>query len=150
MFAGIDYEINLSKPAGERIENIMFKGTPLKDDQVLKLAVNNYRYSSAIKAEHISENNHYWESSGSIRDLIVDYISKNSPISPVITENWKITGIDLSTNDPRRAEIISYINEGYLESPYYESYNLADYDKLIETAKANKAAGIKFESSHEN
>ena len=150
MFAGIDYEINLSKPAGERIENIMFKGTPLKDDQVLKLAVNNYRYSSTIKAEHISENKHYWESSGSIRDQIVDYISKNSPISPAITENWKITGVNLSTDDPRRTEIISYINEGYLESPYNESYNLADYNKLIETAKANKAAGIKFESSHEH
>lgn len=35
MFAGVDYEINLSKPAGERIENVMFKGEELRDDQVL-------------------------------------------------------------------------------------------------------------------
>ena len=28
MFAGVDYEINLSKPAGKRIENVMFKGEP--------------------------------------------------------------------------------------------------------------------------
>ena len=54
MFAGVEYEIDLSKPKGERIQNVMFKGEPLQDDQTLTLAVNNYRYSSALKAQNIS------------------------------------------------------------------------------------------------
>ena len=51
MFQGVDYEIDLSQPKGQRIKNVMFKGAPLADDQVLTLAVNNYRYSSALKSQ---------------------------------------------------------------------------------------------------
>ena len=51
------------------------------------------------------------------------------------------TGIDLSENDPRRAEIIGYINEGLLPTPYDKSYNLADYGKLVAEAEANRKAG---------
>ncbi|MBQ1490870.1 MAG: 5'-nucleotidase C-terminal domain-containing protein [Blautia sp.] len=141
MFAGVDYEINLSKPKGERIENVMFKGEPLQDDQILKLAVNNYRYSSAIKSQNLAEGNHTWESSNSIRDMIVDYFAENSPVEPTVDENWHITGVDLSEDDPRREEIIGYINEGLLATPYNESYNLENYDALVAEAEANKEAG---------
>ena len=149
MFAGVDYEINLSRPKGERIENVMFKGEPLRDDQVLKLAVNNYRYTSMLKGQDIAENNYDWESSNSIRDMIVEYFAKNSPIEPTVDNNWHITGVDLSEDDPRRDEIISYINEGLLPTPYDESYNLEDYDRLVAEAKENKAAGITVEE-HES
>lgn len=141
MFAGVDYEINLSKPKGERIENVMFKGEPLEDDQILKLAVNNYRYSSGIKAQNLAEGKRDWESSNSIRDMIVEYFAENSPVEPEVDHNWKITGVDLSEDDPRRAELIGYINEGLLPTPYDESYNLADYDALVAEAQANEAAG---------
>ncbi len=135
MFAGVNYEINLSKPAGERIENVTFKGEPLKDDQILKLAVNNYRYSSGIKAQKLAEGKRDWESSNSIRDMIVDYFAKNSPVTPTVDHNWKITGVDLGKDDARRAELIGYINAGLLATPYNAAYNLADYDKLVAEAK---------------
>ena len=149
MFEGVDYEINLSKPKGERIENVMFKGEPLKDDEVLKLAVNNYRYSSAIRAQNLAEGKRDWESSNSIRDMIVEYFAENSPVEPVVTNNWRITGVDLSEDDPRRAEIIGYINEGLLPTPYDKSYNLADYDALVAEAEANRTAGETVEQ-HES
>ena len=53
MFAGVDYEIDLSKPAGQRIVNVMYK-EPRYEMMKLTLAVNNYRYSSALKAENLS------------------------------------------------------------------------------------------------
>jgi 2',3'-cyclic-nucleotide 2'-phosphodiesterase/3'-nucleotidase len=144
MFAGVDYEVNLSMPQGRRIENVTFKGEPLRDDQVLKLAVNNYRYSSCIKTEGIAEGNRDWESSGSIRDMIVEYFAENSPVAPETDNNWRITGVDLSTEDPRRAEIIGYINAGLLQTPYDRSYNLADYDALAAEAEANRKEGKTF------
>ena len=145
MFAGVDYEINLSKPKGERIENVMFRGEPLKDDQALKLAINNFRYSSGIKTKNLAEGKRDWESSGSIRDMIVEYFAEHSPVAPTVDDNWRITGVDLSKDDPRRAEIIGYINEGLLPTPYDKSYNLADYDALVAQAEANRAAGITVE-----
>lgn len=135
MFAGVDYEIDISKPEGERIQNVMFKGEPLKDDQILKLCVSNFRYSAALKPNKLVSGKVDWESSGSIRDMIVDYFRQNSPVDPEIYNNWRITGADLSVNDPRRDEIIDHINDGSLPSPVNSSYNLKDYDSLI--AEAN-------------
>ncbi|MBO4914707.1 MAG: 5'-nucleotidase C-terminal domain-containing protein, partial [Oscillospiraceae bacterium] len=136
MFYGVNYEVNLSKPAGERIENVIYKGAPLKDDEIIKLAVNNYRYSSALKSKGLVAGTMDWESANSIRDMLVEYFAKNSPVAPKVDHNWKITGVDLGKNDPRRAEIIRYINEGYLDVPKNFAYNLADYDKLVAQAKA--------------
>ncbi|MGN8967919.1 bifunctional metallophosphatase/5'-nucleotidase [Intestinimonas sp. HCP28S3_D6] len=140
MFAGVDYEIDLSQPKGERIRNVMFKGEPLQDDQTLNLAVNNYRYSSALKTEGLVSGTKEWESSNSIRDMIVAYFAEHSPVAPEVDNNWKIVGVDLSEDDPRRAELISYINDGLLDTPYAASYNLADYDALVAQAQANAAA----------
>ena len=140
MFAGVDYEIDLSQPKGERIKNVMFQGEPLADDQTLTLAVNNYRYSSALKAQGIVSGTKEWESSNSIRDMIVAYFAEHSPVAPTVDNNWKIVGVDLSEDDPRRAELIGYINDGLLDPPYAASYNLADYDALVAQAQANAAA----------
>ena len=136
MFAGVEYEIDLSKPVGERIVNLTINGEPLEDERIVKVAVNNYRYSSALKTLGLVQNNKEWESSSSIRDMIVEYFALNSPIEPEVDNNWRIVGIDLSEDDPRRSEIIQLINEGKLEAPYYESYNLKDYETLIEKAES--------------
>ena len=134
MFAGVDYEIDLSQPAGSRIKNVMFNGKPLEDDQIVKVAVNNYRYSSAIKGQGLAAGKKEWESSSSIRDMIVAYFAANSPVTPSVDNNWKIVGVDLNLDDPRRAELVELINSGKLETPYAKSYNLKDYDELIKKA----------------
>ena len=128
MFAGVEYEIDLSQPKGQRIQNVIFKGEPLQDDQVLTLAVNNYRYSSALKAQGIISGTKEWESSCSIRDMIVTYFAENSPVAPEVDNNWKIVGVDLELDNPLRAEIIEKINAGEIEVPYSQSINIHDYE----------------------
>ena len=120
----------------------MFKGEPLKDDQTLTLAVNNYRYSSALKGQNLISGTKEWESSNSIRDMIVAYFAEHSPVAPEVDNNWKIVGVDLNEDDPRRAELIGYINAGLLDTPYAASYNLADYDALVAQAKANACVTV--------
>ena len=128
VFAGVDYEIDLSKPVGERIQNVMFKGEPLADDQTLTLAVNNYRFSSALKSKGLVAGDKEWESSGSIRDMIVAYLAENSPVSPEVDNNWKIVGVDLQLTNPERDALIADVNakivSGEMETPYYESLRL--------------------------
>ena len=135
MFAGVNYEIDLSQPKGARIKNVMFKGKPLTDEQTLTLAVNNYRYSSALKSQGLVEGKKEWESSNSIRDMIVAYFAEHSPVAPAVDNNWKIVGVDLSVDDPRRQEIIDLVNAGRLDAPYDKSYNLNDYDAILASAK---------------
>ena len=47
--------------------------------------------------------------------------------------------MDLGITDPRRAGLVSWINEGLLPVPYNRSYNLADYDELKALAEENRA-----------
>lgn len=126
MFAGVDYEIDLSQPKGQRIKNVMFHGAPLQDDQVLTLAVNNYRYSSALKSQGLVAGKKDWESSNSIRDMIVEYFAKHSPVAPEVDNNWKIVGVDLQERNPDRATLIALVNAGKLDPPYSKSLNLND------------------------
>ena len=132
MFAGVDYEIDLSKPKGERIQNVTFKGQPLTDDQTLTLAVNNYRYSSALKSQGLVEGKRDWESSNSIRDMLVAYFAEHSPVEPKVDNNWKITGVDLQEDNPDRAALIALVNNGQLEAPYDHSLNLDAYGKVLD------------------
>jgi len=122
MFAGVDYQIDLSKPAGHRIVNVIFKGKPLADDMVLTLAVNNYRYSSALKSAKLVAAKREWESPNSIRDMLVKYIKEQKVIYPSTDNNWSITGVDLSS--PYRSKVIDMVNSGKLESPYNASLNI--------------------------
>ena len=128
VFAGVDYEIDLSKPVGERIQNVMFKGEPLTDDQTLTLAVNNYRFSSALKSKGLVAGDKEWESSGSIRDMIVAYLAEHSPVSPEVDNNWKIVGVDLQLDNPERDALIADVNAkiaaGEMVIPYYESLRI--------------------------
>lgn len=137
MFAGVDYEINLSKPKGERIENVLFQGKPLADDQTLTLAVNNYRYSSALKTQNLVAGKKDWESSSSIRDLIVAYFAEHSPVAPEVDNNWKITGVDLQLDNPDRAALVKLVNNGQLSSPKSKSINLNDAAVQAVLAKAD-------------
>lgn len=126
MFAGVNYEIDLSQPAGSRIKNVTFKGKPLTDTQTLTLAVNDYRFNSGLLKNNLvpAGTKKIWESSQSIRDMLVAYLKKNSPIKPAVDNNWKIVGVDLQTSNPERAKLVALVNRGLLAVPSAKSLNL--------------------------
>ncbi len=127
MFSGVDYEIDLSKPVGQRIRNVRFKGKLLSDDQELTLAVNNYRYSSALKAQKLVAGTKEWESPNSIRDMLVEYIKSKGVVQPKVDNNWKIVGVNLAS--PYRDQLVKMVNEGKLEVPYAKSLNVNELKK---------------------
>ena len=129
-FIGLNYEVNLSKPAGERIENVTFQGQPLTDDMPLTLCVNDYRYTG-LKNEGIISGEKTWESSASVRDMLVAYLAEHDPLEPVVDNNWKITGVDLQLDNPERAAYIEKVNSGELATPYNKSINLNEANNVI-------------------
>ena len=138
-FIGLNYEVNLSKPAGQRIENVTFQGQPLTDDQVLTLCVNDYRYTG-LKNEGIISGEKEWESSASVRDMLVAYLAEHDPLEPVVDNNWKITGVDLQLDNPERAAYIEKINAGELATPYNKSINLNEANNVVVNGKLFSAA----------
>ena len=118
MFAGVNYDIDISKPAGQRIVNVTFKGKPLADDQQLTLALNNYRFGGLVSAGLIDEKDVYYEG-GAVRDMISDYVAKlGKPLMPECDHNWKIIGAPL--DDPQKDLIYSMVEKGELTIPTSE------------------------------
>lgn len=140
-FIGLNYEVNLSKPAGERIENVTFQGQPLADDQVLTLCVNDYRYTG-LKNEGILSGEKEWESPNSVRDMLVAYLAEHDPLEPKVDNNWKITGVDLQLDNPERAAYIEKINAGELATPYNKSINLNEANNVLVDGKLFSAAEL--------
>jgi 5''-nucleotidase/2'',3''-cyclic phosphodiesterase and related esterases len=139
MFAGVNYEINISKPAGSRIENVTYKGAPLADDQVLTLALNNYRYGGLSKAGLISSrpDDLVYNSGLAVRDLISDYVAKAGTLMPECDNNWSITGIDCTV--PGADKIYDAVRGGKItipqsqdgRTPNVASLNVNDYPEIV-------------------
>ncbi|GMG95424.1 5'-nucleotidase C-terminal domain-containing protein [Tepidimicrobium xylanilyticum] len=118
MFQGVEYKIDISKPAGERIVDLTFKGKPVKDDDVFKLAINNYRLSG-LQSMGIINNEPYFDSDPiSLRSYIAQYIRELGTIEPNVDNNWEIIGADL--DHPLRDYIIEQVNLGNIAIPTSE------------------------------
>ena len=118
MFAGVNYEIDISKPEGSRIVNVTYQGEPLRDDQSLVLALNNYRYGGLVSSGLIRESDVVYEG-GAVRDMITEYVAGLSgPLMPVCDNNWKIIGAPL--DDPQKDLIYEKVRSGEIQIPTSE------------------------------
>lgn len=133
IFSGVNYEIDISKEPGERIQNLKRPdGTEIAEDDVLIVAVNNYRASSQLTTygEIYKEGEELPKileidvkgDIGGVRELIGDYIVnvKGGALeAPALSGNWKLTGY--SWDEELHEKAAQLINEGKLELPADES-----------------------------
>ena len=124
MFAGVNYEIDISQPAGQRIVNVTYQGEPLADDQELVLALNNYRYGGLVTAGLLDPAGLVFDSTidladtPAVRDLISVYAQEKGELVPHCDDNWRIVGADL--NDPDAEEIYQLVRQGVIPIPASE------------------------------
>lgn len=116
MFAGVNYEVNVSKEVGHRIENLtLANGKKVEDNKKYVIAVNNYRANSQL----LSYGDVYKKENGdtlpkllemdvtpdgsttAVRDLIAKYINDelHGKVYPEYSNNWKLTGINWDEAD---------------------------------------------------
>jgi 2',3'-cyclic-nucleotide 2'-phosphodiesterase (5'-nucleotidase family) len=88
---GVTYELNISKPIGQRIENLQFQGKPLAPAQKLRLATNNYRVNGGGGYTMYKGASVVYRSSEEIRELIIDWVERHQTIPTEPDNNWKIT-----------------------------------------------------------
>lgn len=164
MFSGVSYEINIAKELGNRIENLKFQkdGKVVEDNDVVYLAVNNYRYDSVLVGrgvfepgthEKIHDTNN--DSISDMRDLITDYIVnfKKGTIERNIDNNWKLTGVNYDAE--LRAEVVKLVNDGVLEIPKSEDKRTPNVKSLtindvLVAKKLRRVELISFNDLHGN
>ncbi len=99
MVKGIDYTLDITKPAGERLVDITYQGKAVSDDQIFKVAMNNYRFGGGGgHMSHIGLDNPkvLYDSQaelgdvGQLRSLIKEFIKEKGSISPVHDNNYHL------------------------------------------------------------
>lgn len=98
--AGLNYEVDVSKPAGSRISiSQLSDGEPFDLNKTYKVAVNSYRGSgggghltqgAGIEHEQL-EDRIVWVSEKDLRSHIADFIRSTEVLNPKAGDNWKVT-----------------------------------------------------------
>ena len=87
---GVNYELNISKPIGQRIERLEYQGKPVLPAQKFRLATNNYRVNGGGGYTMYKGAPVVYRSSAQIRELIIDWVERHKTIPTEPTNNWKI------------------------------------------------------------
>lgn len=87
---GVTYDLDISKPIGQRIQNLRFHGQPLSMTRKLRLATNNYRVNGGGGYDMYKSAPVVYRSSEEIRELIIDWVAKNKKVPTKPNNNWRI------------------------------------------------------------
>ncbi|PWR10381.1 bifunctional metallophosphatase/5'-nucleotidase [Micromonospora acroterricola] len=91
--SGLDYDIDISKPVGQRITRLVLPGTdtPVADNAQFVVAVNNYRRSGGGNFPGIVKTQVYNEQQ-EIRQLLIDWAQAKGTINPAdfFQPNWRL------------------------------------------------------------
>lgn len=117
MFAGVTYKVDISKPAGSRIVDLKRGGSSVQDTDMIRLAINNYRYDGLKKLGILTNDNVVFFNSDptSLRSYIKDYIAMNKVVNPTVDNNWSITGAKFE--HPLREAAILLVKTGKITLP---------------------------------
>lgn len=87
---GVTYDLDISKPAGQRIENLRFRGQPVRPEQKFRLATNNYRVNGGGGYTMYKGAREVYRSGTEIRELIIDWVERHKQIPAEPTNNWRL------------------------------------------------------------
>jgi 2',3'-cyclic-nucleotide 2'-phosphodiesterase/3'-nucleotidase len=90
MAQGVEYEIDLTQPPGQRVKNLRYRGAPLRDDEELRIALNNYRAAGSGGYAMFRDVPIVWRSGREIRDLMVEYFAERGRLPEAPDGNWRI------------------------------------------------------------
>ncbi|WP_410809186.1 bifunctional metallophosphatase/5'-nucleotidase [Micromonospora sp. 067-2] len=93
VISGLDYDIDISKPVGQRITRLVLTGTdtPVPDNAQFVVAVNNYRRSGGGNFPGIVKTQVY-NAQQEIRQLLIDWAQARGTIDPAdfFQANWRL------------------------------------------------------------
>jgi 2',3'-cyclic-nucleotide 2'-phosphodiesterase (5'-nucleotidase family) len=87
---GVTYDLDISKPLGQRIQNLRFRGQPVSPTQKLRLATNNYRVNGGGGYMMYRGAPVLYRSGEEIREMIIDWVERHKCIPTEPTNNWRL------------------------------------------------------------
>ncbi|MFN8589566.1 MAG: bifunctional UDP-sugar hydrolase/5'-nucleotidase [Candidatus Eisenbacteria bacterium] len=90
MAYGVTYEVDLTKPVGERIQHLAFKGEPLAPERMLRVAVNGYRAAGGGDFAMIRRAKRGPAPELSAPDAMIAYASQAKHLAPELEPSWTL------------------------------------------------------------
>ncbi|MFC6275157.1 bifunctional metallophosphatase/5'-nucleotidase [Levilactobacillus tangyuanensis] len=90
MYEGIDYQLNIAQPFGQRVERLTYHGKPVTPDQPLKIVLNQYRAVGGGHFSMFSADKIIAEGQGAMSEIIADYLQEHPVIQAVANHNFRV------------------------------------------------------------
>ena len=90
MWEGIEYEINISRPIGERITKLDYHGEPLDMAKEYDVVMNNYRAGGGGNYMMFKDKPVIVDLPMDVSELIANYILERKVIEATVDHNWKV------------------------------------------------------------
>lgn len=87
---GVTYDIDITKPVGQRIQNLSFQGNVVNPAQKFRLATNNYRMNGGGGYTMYKDAPVLYRSGEETRELIIDWVERHKQIPAEPTNNWRL------------------------------------------------------------
>ncbi|MDO5037825.1 MAG: bifunctional metallophosphatase/5'-nucleotidase [Tissierellia bacterium] len=81
IYSGIDYTYDYSQPKGSRLQEVLYRGHPLQDEEDLVFATNSYRAKGGGDVPVLDGSQITYESSRELPEMIYDYIKERKKVT---------------------------------------------------------------------
>lgn len=148
-FAGISYEIDLTKPTGERVNILsMADGSAFDLEKTYIVVSNDYRATTHLTvhspdvfpegdapAKIISEEIRNEKGHMYMGDFIIDYLAKQpgQTVRNTCDNNWRL--INLNWNPEMRELAVRAVNEGLIETDFKTPVTVEQINALVDEGK---------------
>ena len=92
MWAGVEYELNISKPVGRRVVKLEREGLPVAMDATYSVVMNSYRAAGGGDYAMYPGKKVLHEGATDMAALVEDYIRRHQPLAVEQANNWRVVG----------------------------------------------------------
>jgi 2',3'-cyclic-nucleotide 2'-phosphodiesterase/3'-nucleotidase len=87
---GLGYRVDPSRPEGDRVRDVRYRGQPLDLQADFTVVCNNYRAAGGGAYPHLATAEVLWRSEEQMTDLVGRYLTLHDPWRPTVSDNWII------------------------------------------------------------
>jgi 2',3'-cyclic-nucleotide 2'-phosphodiesterase / 3'-nucleotidase / 5'-nucleotidase len=90
--SGVEYDLDISRPLGQRVTRLLHEGRPVRDADSFTMALNNYRQSGGGGYDMLAGAEVVYDSNDDVRELLIDEVRRRGTIraSDYFTQNWRL------------------------------------------------------------
>jgi 2',3'-cyclic-nucleotide 2'-phosphodiesterase/3'-nucleotidase len=125
--AGVGYRLDLTRPAGDRVVDLTWHGSPISPEQRFKVAVNSYREFGGGGYPAIPAAPRLWQTMRGVRELIADYCAGPESLETAEHPRWSISPAQAVL--PERGLLDLLVRRGVLATSQADSL---DADRVVD------------------